>query len=101
MKKSVLLVLFAFSFFILAPVTSSFAVSQSPSSSQQTVSKKVNINSASETDLTSIPGVGPATAQKIVDYRKKNGKFKSLNDLTAVKGIGEKSLQKMMPYMTL
>ncbi|MDR3052763.1 MAG: helix-hairpin-helix domain-containing protein, partial [Coriobacteriales bacterium] len=51
---------------------------------------KVNINTADAATLETLPGVGPATAQKIVQYRTANGAFKSIEDLKNVSGIGEK-----------
>jgi len=74
------------------------------SSTKSAASKKVtavNVNSAGKDELTKIPGVGPATADAIVKYRKANGKFKSANDLMNVKGIGEKTLKKMKPFLKL
>ena len=61
--------------------------------------KVVNINSADKKMLTQITGIGPATADSILKYRKANGKFKSANDLLNVKGIGEKTLKKMKPFL--
>ncbi|MBN2694824.1 helix-hairpin-helix domain-containing protein [bacterium] len=56
---------------------------------------KVNINTADLKGLTKIKGVGKATAQKIVDYRTKNGPFKSIEELMKVKGIGKKTFEKI------
>lgn len=55
----------------------------------------VNINTATKDELIAIPGIGPAKAQAILDYRKTNGPFKSVDDLKNVKGIGAKRLDKM------
>lgn len=49
----------------------------------------VNINSASQKQLEELPGVGPAKAKAIIDYRKKNGPFKSVEDIKKVDGIGD------------
>ncbi len=59
---------------------------------------RVNINSASKTQLEQIPGIGPATAQKIIEMRR-NRKFRDVADLLDVKGIGPKKLEKMRPYI--
>lgn len=59
---------------------------------------RVNINSASKTQLEQIPGIGPATAQKIIDMRR-GRKFQDVADLLDVKGIGPKKLEKMRPYI--
>lgn len=61
--------------------------------------KAININSADKKMLTTIPGIGPATADSILKYRKTNGKFKSAKDLLNVKGIGAKTLKKMTPFL--
>lgn len=52
----------------------------------------VNINTATKEELDSLKGVGPVKAQAIIDYRKKNGPFKSVDDLKNVNGIGPKTL---------
>jgi competence protein ComEA len=61
----------------------------------------VNVNTGRVEDLQSLPGVGPLTAQKIVDFRKQAGPFKSVDGLLDVPGIGPKKLEKMRPYVKL
>ena len=61
----------------------------------------VNINTASSADLQQVPGIGPSTAQKILDTRKSYGAFKGVDDLLAIKGIGPKKLEKMRKYLTV
>jgi competence ComEA-like helix-hairpin-helix protein len=61
----------------------------------------ININSASAVELEEVPGIGPATAKKILDTRKSYGAFKSVDDLLAIKGIGPKRLDKMRKYLTV
>jgi competence protein ComEA helix-hairpin-helix repeat region len=63
--------------------------------------EKININKASISELTRLPGVGPRIAERIYEYRKQVGKFKSVEELLNVKGIGPKKLEKMRPYITL
>lgn len=55
----------------------------------------VDINTADTATLEQVKGIGPARAAAIVDYREKNGPFKTVEDLTKVPGIGDKSLQSM------
>jgi competence protein ComEA len=61
----------------------------------------ININTAGAIDLQQVPGIGPSTAQKILDTRKSYGAFKSVDDLLAIKGIGPKKLEKMRKYLTI
>ncbi|HWY05491.1 MAG TPA: helix-hairpin-helix domain-containing protein [Candidatus Acidoferrales bacterium] len=61
----------------------------------------INLNTASATDLQQVPGIGPSTAQKILDTRKSYGAFKTVDDLLAIKGIGPKKLDKMRKYLTV
>lgn len=58
-------------------------------------SKVVNINTAGQTELESLPGVGPSLAKKILEFRQKNGGFKAPADLMAVQGIGEKKFEQL------
>jgi competence protein ComEA len=61
----------------------------------------LNLNSATATELEKLPGVGPATAARIVEYRQKNGAFKKIEDLMNVRGIGEKTFLSLKPLITV
>lgn len=61
---------------------------------------KVNINEADVTGLQNLPGIGPAKAQAILQYRTEHGPFKSVDDLNNVSGIGDKTLEKIKPAAT-
>src|SRR6266851_3784396 len=63
--------------------------------------KPVNINTATSEELQQVPGIGPATAEKILLMRKSYGAFKSVDDLLAIKGLGKKRLEKMRTYLTV
>ncbi len=67
----------------------------------QTVSAKVNINTADASALEAVNGIGPKKAEAIVAYRKDNGRFASIEDLTKVKGIGEKRLEKIQQSLAV
>jgi competence protein ComEA len=62
---------------------------------------KVNINTASIEQLTTLPGVGPKLAARIVEYRQKSGTFRSPQELMNVKGVGEKNFAKIEPWLTV
>jgi comEA protein len=62
-------------------------------------SKKVNINTASETELTFLPGIGNVIASRIIKYRMNNGNFNCLNDIMKVKGIGQRKIEKIEEYI--
>jgi competence protein ComEA len=62
---------------------------------------KVNLNTASQAELERLPGVGPVTAQRIIEYRAQIGVFRSVEELENVKGIGPKKLEQIRPYVTL
>ena len=61
----------------------------------------VNVNTADASQLALLPRVGPAVAQRILDFRKENGPFKSTEDLMLVQGIGEKTYQLIKPYVAV
>ncbi len=61
----------------------------------------VNINTANEAELQALPGVGPAKAKAIIEYRKQHGHFKSVDELKNVKGIGEGILAKLKNEATI
>ena len=62
---------------------------------------KVNINTASVEQLTTLPGVGPKLAARIVEYRQKSGTFRSAQELMNVKGIGEKNFAKIEAWLSV
>ena len=61
----------------------------------------VNLNTATVDELDAVRGSGPSKAKAIVDYRSKNGPFKSVDDLKGVKGFGDKSVDKIRGELTV
>lgn len=64
-------------------------------------SAPVNLNAATKADLEKLPGIGPAMAQRILDYRQKNGSFKKVEELMNIQGIGEKAFLKLRTLVTV
>lgn len=62
---------------------------KSSTNSSKGVGGKVNINSANQTELETLPGIGPSLAQRIIEYREVNGEFERIEDLQNIKGIGD------------
>ena len=61
----------------------------------------INLNTASVAQLETLPGIGKSTAERILEYRQKNGAFKKVEDLMNVRGIGEKNFLKLKPLVTV
>jgi competence protein ComEA len=62
--------------------------------------KLININTATQAELESLPGIGPALAQQIIAYRKANGPFATIEDIIDVPGIGPKTFEKIKDLIT-
>lgn len=62
---------------------------------------KLNINKATAADLDGLPGIGPSTANKIIEYRKSNGNFKTIEELNNVSGIGDKKFEDLKGLVTV
>ncbi|MBY6276067.1 helix-hairpin-helix domain-containing protein [Symbiobacterium thermophilum] len=80
------------------PVTSTLGGSGAAAGSGGTT--LVNINTAGQAELETVPGIGPALARAIITYRTEHGPFQSVDDLINVSGIGSKTLEKIRPYVT-
>src|SRR5215510_1004744 len=89
----------AFVFFALA--LSLCLASAALATTKKPPAKPVNINTATSEQLQAVPGIGPATAEKIIQMRRSYGAFKSVEDLRAIRGIGPKRLEKMRKYLTV
>lgn len=73
----------------------------STNNSFATPSAKININTASVTELDLLPGIGPVTAQRIVDYRLQNGDFKTPDDIKNVPGLGDSKFESLKDLITI
>ena len=71
------------------------------SEENKTESQKININTANLEELTKLPGIGEATANKIISYRKETGKFKTIEDLKNVPGIGNSKFDNLKDMITI
>ena len=87
---------------IQAPAQMAGIVTNSlPGSSGSSGGGLVNINTATSEQLQTLSGVGPVTAQKIIEYREKNGGFKRIEDLMKVSGIGTKTFENLKDLITI
>ena len=69
--------------------------------SSKEAESKVNINKATQTELETLPGIGPSTALKIIEYRENEGKFKKIEDIKEVSGIGEAKFEKIKDFIEI
>jgi comEA protein len=63
--------------------------------------KLININTATEDELGTLPGIGPVIAARIIEYREENGGFNSVIDILAVRGIGERVFENILGHITV
>jgi competence protein ComEA len=88
----------AFALVTAAAVAPAFAQQAKPAAQAATV---INLNTATAVQLQDLPGIGARTAERIIEYRGKNGGFKKIEELMNVKGIGEKSFLKLKDRITV
>lgn len=76
-------------------------VSEQPDPPAPNLTRRINVNTASQAELELLPGIGPALATRIIEHRTANGRFKTVDSLDAVKGIGPKMLEKLRPLVSV
>jgi competence protein ComEA len=94
-------IIIAASLFLLVSMTFCVSPPASWATAKKPPLKPININTANSDELQQVPGIGPATAEKILQMRKSYGAFKTVDDLLAIKGLGRKRLDKMRKYLTV
>ncbi len=100
-KKNLITILVVSGLFISLLVNISIAqTKQKPLTSNSQLSP-IDINNATVSDLTKLPGIGDKMANRIVDYRNKNGNFKTIEEIMNVKGINEKKYQRIKDYIVV
>ena len=101
MIRSALSVAAAVLLVVAQPFAASAKTKAAPPAGKPSTPAVVNINTASATEIATLPGIGAKMAARIVEYRQKNGPFKKIEELMNVKGIGEKSFLKLKPLITV
>ena len=84
---------------LLMSVAIFFSVATAVIAQKQPPAKPIDLNVASVKELQQLPGVGPVTAQRIIEMREKSGRFRRVEALLAIRGISQKKLAALRPYV--
>jgi comEA protein len=90
-----------FGLVLVALCVGSLLAASSLAQKKQPPAKPIDLNTASAKELQQLPGVGPVTAQRIVEMREKSGRFRRVEDLLAIRGISQKKLAALRPYVSV
>jgi competence protein ComEA len=88
-------------FLVLGMAMGSVSIPAQQSGADSGGVQKVNLNTATAEQLESLPGIGPASARSILEYREKVGKFNRIEEIINIKGIGEKKFLKLKDRLTV
>ena len=86
---------------VTATASAQKAANKPPAAAAASSAAPVNLNTATQTQLETLPGIGAKAAERIIEYRQKNGGFKKLEDLMNVQGIGEKNFLKLKSKLSV
>jgi competence protein ComEA len=101
MTRMVMVVVLAFGFSMMTMAAQTNGSKRPPAAAQAPSGTPLNLNTASASQLEGLPGIGKSTAERIVEYRQKNGGFKKAEDLMNIRGIGEKNFLNLKPLVTV
>ncbi len=85
----------------IVQITRTSSASATAAATPNTAVFPIDINTACQTQLIALPGIGEVTAEKIVTYRTENGPFLDVNELIRIDGIGQKKLDNILPYIII
>lgn len=84
----------------VGPAEAAQAQEAAPPDAARTETERIDLNSATSAELETLPGVGPRTAERILEYRREHGGFERIEDLMDVRGIGERTFLRLRPLVT-
>jgi competence ComEA-like helix-hairpin-helix protein len=90
-----------FTILMILSVLGSFSIVVQAQGQKKPPAKPIDLNAATIKELQELPGVGPVTAQRIIEARQKSGRFRRVEDLLAIRGISTKRLDALRPYVTV